>query len=815
MVSSFCDRVGLAASSITYVNIYTRIPDALKRKGQKSWKYNHEKRPEVLAQIDKYIEITHPDALVINDAITLSHLLNEESSITLWRGCCFNYKGTRCYVLDDFLQLRTLLHASWQFVSDIKKILRYLGKDERPQPKFSYKVVEDMEMATVVESELSKAILISVDIETAGEPRYITCIGYSGLMPDGKIISYVFPFFDPTVEGNCYWPSVGMEEYAWMVVKSINANSVPKVMQGGSYDASYFVKYRIPANNYFIDCLHFFHSIWPEAPKKLNYIASITLDIVHYWKDDIKGTSDDKETKSRVPVSEQGYARYLRYNALDCYNTLLSACWLINLFSHHALSWAVRNYVNEFQDMVGPAFLMSMTGMKTDKSRQQFFLNKWLTEGKAAKKKLRIMVDDEDFNPNSPQQVASLLYDVLGAPITKRRGVKATKTKTTRPVGEDVLKLTRTKHPIYAAYIDAIWGAKKPFNNASKYGNMELYNGRFIYSLNPITKTSRYASKAHAFGYGTNAQNIPKKTRSMFIADPGYVLFNADYSACDVWFVAHESEEEKLIAVLKSDKNTHCFHAEVLFGVPYDKVFKGYKADEDWVNHPVTGIRQNTKRGTHGAHYQEAGGTLYMTMGHDEVIASAKVAGHEDAHMWSTELLIRFCDEILRKYYTFYPKIKSSFKESWVEAKTNGNRATCFGDRTHLFFGDLETNKSQQRVLSAFYGQGGTAGLIRRALFDIFYVSDLQERGMMLLTQTHDSITGQVPEDKIYLLNDILTIMQKPATIKGREFSVPVDAEVGRSWNNGMIDYRDGVTLEEIDAAEAVLEQDFRLVEMV
>jgi len=813
MVSSFVQRVGLPQSEITFVNIFTRVSNALAKKGQKGWKYNAEAREAVLAQIDDYIRLVQPEVLVINDGITLSHLLDDESSIFLWRGGVFKYKEYRCYVMDDFLQLKSVLHATWQFANDVKKIVRFLEKDTRPQPKFQYEVVKDRYHAIRVSNTLAECIILSADIETAGEPRFITAIGYSGLHPDGQIYSFVFPFYNPTQENNCHWESADEEESIWRTIGIINNNDVPKVMQNGAYDCAYFLKYRVPPRNYFLDTLHLFHSIWPEAPKKLNYIASIALDIVHYWKDDIKGTADDNESKSRVPASVEGYGIYLRYNALDCYNTLLSCRWLINIINQPALEWATRNYVLEFSDMVGPAFMMSMTGMKGDRQRQNYFFEKWLQEGDDAKARLRTMVDDPDFNPNSPTQVGSLLYDVLGAPIVKRRGVAAKKTKTDKPVGEDVLKMVRVRHPLYAMYIDAIWDSKKPFNNASKYGNMPFYNGRFIYSLSPLTKTGRYSSKSHHFGYGTNAQNIQKKNRAMFVADPGYVMFNADYSAADTWFIAHEAQMEKMIALLNSDKDTHCEHASLFFSKDYDLIAQGYREKASWVVDPLKGVRQNTKRISHGAHYQEAGATVYMTMGHDECVASALAVGYSDAGSWNPERLMAFCSAMLEKYYENYPELKPWFASSVDDVVAAGNRATCYGGRTHLFFGNLRDNKSQQRFLSAFYGQGGTSGIIRRALLDIYYKSDLFKQGLILLTQTHDSITGQVPEKKLHIIKNILTIMEEPVTLKDKTFTVPVDLEVGRTWDNGMVPWKEGMELAEIDAAEAKVAAGFQMQE--
>ena len=449
---------------------------------------------------------------------------------------------------------------------------------------------------------------------------------------------------------------------------------------------------------------------------------------------------------------------------------------------------------------------MSMTGALVNKERKRHKNIEWLEQHQSSLAELRIMCDDPEFNPNSGIELPSLIYDVLGATPIKMKGKKKLGP---RSVDEKVLKLIKIQHPLFAKFIDKIWDTKKPLNNSSKYGIMRLLNNRFMYQYGAGgTETWRYNGKEHQFWVGTNPQNVPDKlVRDMIIADPGYVLFAGDYSASDNWFMAFECEDPKMIANITSGKDTHCLHAEFFFGYPYEKVYAEHQKESDWADHPTKGIRQNTKRIVHGTNFVMAAFTLYVTMGHEAVVAVAKILGHEDADHWNRTKLVDLCAQLIRRYKTeLYPKLPEWHKSAARECAQNGNRATNAFGYTRLFFGNMENDDAVQRELAAFFGQSGTSGNINRALDNMYYESGLMEQGLLFMMQTHDDIMVQIPEERLDLCEKVLTIMEQPCTIKGRTFTVPASAKIGYSWGKrGMIPWREGITISEIRAHEAKL----------
>lgn len=811
LLELYLRRSKLDPANIFFVSIHSKIPNMWMRKAKtkNTWICNPEKIGEFFKSLDYYIQMTKCDMIVINDGATLGFITDSYTSLDLCRGSTYWYNKIPCMVVDRVNKVHVVKHAPWVLLQDLGKIKRWVEGSKRHEPKFNYTVVRCTDDIKFTVDYLADCFFISTDIETAAD--FITCVGFTGIKSNGHIHSFVFPFYNPVKENNCHWETADDEVKAWEAVREICNNESVKVLQNGSYDSAYFIKYNIRLRNYFADTLHLFHSIWCEAPKKLNFIASLLVDNCRYWKDEIKGDKNE-----RIPSSPEGIERYWRYNALDCHNTLLCAYFLILYITHGSLKWALNNYNIEFCLQVGPALAMSMRGAWLNKDRQTSKTIGWLREHTRSLKTLRTMVDDNTFNPNSNDEVASLIYDVLGAQKIKMRGKKKLGD---RSVDEKMLKLIRIQHPIFAKFIDEIWATKKPLNNCSKYGTPSLnksgkpiglkaLNNRFMYSYSAAgTETGRFAGKSHAYWIGTNPMNVPDKTvRDMIQADEGYVLFEPDYSQSDSWFVAYECEDEDMIRNVSDDRDTHAVHAEFFFKEPYEKVVKSHKAGEDWADHPVTGIRQNTKRIVHGSNYRMAGFTLYVTMGHEAVVACAKTLGFSDADGWNRNKLVELCGRLLTSYLRLYKKLPIWFEKSVKEAVKNGNRATCAFGRTRLFFGDLAHDEAIQRELSAYFGQGGTAGNINDTLISCYYKSDLEAQGLMLLMQTHDSILTQIPERKLWLAEKFLTIMETPCIIKDREFTVPVDAKIGYSWGRkGMIGWYPGIELAEIRANETKL----------
>lgn len=793
--------VQISTDKIFFANLHTRAQSLLKLKGKSKAKQILDPDNALLAKqyLNEMIVNLKPKLIVINDLASLWLISGTEHSLNAARGSVYFYEGIPCIVIDEPRNIFAKAEGKWIFSNDLQKIKRWYFDNTRTEPAFQYAVCRTLADVQNFVSDANKSDAIAIDCET--KSGFITCIGYTCLR-DGKIFTWLVPFYHPFKEGGCFWDTEEEELSVWELIKLVHANDAQKVLQNGTYDAAYFGAYGVSLRNYLADTSVLIHSIWLEAPKKLNFISSLFIDNCKYWKDESKGSKEEGWGRSAETLE-----RYWRYCALDCYNTLLNARMLIKTLLN--FDWAIANYDTLFRLSVGPCYAMSMTGLRVDRDRHRQMIDGLSAEADQELEKIRIMTDDPEFNPKAPAQVASFLYDVLGAKPTRLQSRRGSKYGP-RSTDEKVLKLIKEQpNPLLEIFIDQLLATKKPANNISKYGSFRklTYRERFLYSLSATgTETTRFSGSSHQFWYGTNPQNIPGKMREMFVADDDYVLVDIDYSASDDRFIAYESQDLDKIKLVESGMDAHCYHASFFFKMPYEKLLAAKKNNEDWCVHPIEGVRSNTKRVVHGRNFAMGAETLYNTMGREAVIASARFLGYKNADELTDKELIGVCRTFCEAYDNpktgLYKRIRPWQNEIAEECASNGNLLTSACGATRLFFGNPRKDNKVQRDMAAFKGQAGTASNINRCLLDMFYSGLIDMDKVHVNLQVHDSLTFMVHKDHLHVIPEIIKAMEKPITLHGREFIVPVDVELGLSWSKEMMRWHEGVTYEDVVAFE-------------
>lgn len=776
------------------------------------------------ATLARLIAQYQPRTIIINDPNVLEYVTGHYRSLDLLRGSVYFINDIPAIVIDSLRtagagsKLHSVPYAAFILRQDLKKVKRWYTGTIQNEPRFNYRVCDSVgELQTFIDCA-ERSHLISMDIETAGtgQNTIITCCGYAMLQGDGNIISWVVPLFSPAdVQGNSWREA----DYHTVIgaMRRVHTCDAPKVMQNGAYDCFHLLRYHLPPRNYFLDTAVAFQSLWCELPKRLDFIASIACDRYRYWKGERSSADAKDDVKGgTVPVgTATEWNRYLRYNALDAHYTLLSMLWLMRIIAN--VDWALANYSMRMAHFVGPALRMTLSGVRVNEKLRELFMQRNLIDSEQALETLRIMTADPEFNPNSPQQVASLVYGILRAvPIDKNNP---------QSINERILQIVQTQHPLTNRIINQIWAVKKPRNNIAKYGpphrtearnnkwrGLQLINSRWLYAMNPIgTETERYSSGNSPLWVGTSIQNVPYGVREMIEPDPGYVMFDFDYAKADLWHTAFASEEKNMMKLLLDEVagriDVHCHHAAQFFSQPYGKVYAGYKNKEPWVVDSLRGIRQNAKRIVYGANYLMAGHTLFVTMGKVAVDATAQAMGH-DTHAWSVKQYGMFCQSLLDFYFTkMYPGLLPWLERAINRAVRSGNRVTVCGGNSRTFFANLQRDKAAQRELAAFFGQGGTGRMINRAIYRLFYTDPIiapawQRGDIMILFQVHDSIVGQVRETHLHLLKHFKEAMEVQNTINDRTFVVPAEGNVGYGWGHRMCPWHSAITLDDIRKAD-------------
>ena len=682
------------------------------------------------------------------------------------------------------------------------------------------------------EKLLSRAALIAADIETSG--GLISVIGFAA---EVEGLPYVPVIVIPTMtnmDETCrYWiDDAGLLD-ALETIGRILQNPVPKAFHNGSYDLTYIFRYGWWVNNFIYDTMHMLHAMWPTMPKSLYIGASMFCGNYRYWKDDGKDIDEQGKKKWQVPTTPARTANYWIYNGLDCANTLELCLSILQLWTGNdggrypvfaaGYDYVWRNYIREFAIQFGPAFYMSMHGLKVPVERQLALKAKLLRESDTAKDELDILLGDPDFNPNSAPQLANLYYDVLNFPVMKRHG---------RTTDKRVVQVYADSHPIYDTVVRAIQAVKEPRNNASKYADMEMYGGRLWCQVKAgNTTTSRLATSKHNRGYGTNQQNVPKSMRIMCVAEDGELLVSSDYGQSDSYFVAFESQDETMIETVLDDRDTHSVHVEFFFGSKYEDVVAGAAASEPWVVDPVFGQRQIIKKVTHGTNYDMGGGTMLMNVRRDAALAmihallkskhsklfctfmgkSGTVSAiAETVASWPMSDLEKACDFAQALYYKRYPRLKEWKKDAVSEAWRNNGVIPMFGGTSTVMLCKPTKNP---RFVPAAKGQGGTAGNINNAMLRLYFLAEnMWRRGFRMVLQVHDELVVAIPEYALDLVAQKVAIMESSCTIAGRTFVVPVEAELSKSWSaKHTIVYKGLDKTSPADYLAAVLEKEQKL----
>ena len=190
---------------------------------------------------------------------------------------------------------------------------------------------------------------------------------------------------------------------------------------------------------------------------------------------------------------------------------------------------------------------------------------------------------DQEFNIASPAQLADILFNVLKLPTA---GIKKGKTSYSTAASE-LVKLRET-HPI----IDFI----SQYREVSKLKNTyvdtlplmvdEKSRLHTTFALT-VAQTGRLSSN------DPNLQNIPVKTdlgkqiRTAFVAGPGKVLINADYSQFELRIAAHLTNDQRLIDMFNRDEDVHTATAAEVYGREPEDVTKNMRREAKVLNFGV------------------------------------------------------------------------------------------------------------------------------------------------------------------------------------------------------------------------------------
>ena len=387
-------------------------------------------------------------------------------------------------------------------------------------------------------------------------------------------------------------------------------------------------------------------------------------------------------------------------------------------------------------------FEMELSGVSIDRGALEEFSVRYGTELKELTQKIYALAG-ETFNLNSPVQLGKILFEKLrigsGSKSKGKRNYSTT---------AEVLEKYADDYEIVRLLL--------------RYRQIQKLNSTYVEGFRPLigsdgkvhtTYNQMNTSTGRLSSANPNLQNIPvrndegKELRKLFIASPGNVLIDADYSQIELRLLAHFSGCKELIEAYREHRDIHAITASQVFGVPLDKV--------------TPQMRRSAKAVNFGIIYGISSFGLAKDLG-----ISAKRAG-----------------EYIDKYFQTYSDVKKYMDENVERAKRDGYITTLCGRRrviNELKSSNYNVRSFGERAAMNMPLQGSSADIIKIAMINVR--KKLSEAGLRarLVLQVHDELVLDCPEREKDAASEILQReMENAVSLK-----VPLTVEIacGKSW---------------------------------
>ena len=348
----------------------------------------------------------------------------------------------------------------------------------------------------------------------------------------------------------------------------------------------------------------------------------------------------------------------------------------------------------------------------------------------------------ETFNIRSPKQLSEVLFDKLGLPRPRKtnRGFATT--------SAEVLESLSGDYPICALILDYRRYQKLDSTYVGALIKLRDENGRVHSSFDQTaTATGRISSNE------PNLQNIPVRTevgreiRAAFVARPGWVLVDADYSQIELRVLAHMSGDETMRSAFLEGQDIHSRTAAEVYGVPLDEV--------------TPAMRSSAKAVNFGIVY----GISDFTLAKNISVTRAEAR------------------DFMERYFARYPGVKRFMEDCVQLGYTRGYARTLLGRRRYL--PELKSPSYNVRAFGERCAmnspiQGTAADIIKLAMIRVFEALRAQKLRARLILQVHDELIVEAPEDEAERVRALLQECMEGVM----RLSVPLrtDISVGRNW---------------------------------
>lgn len=388
---------------------------------------------------------------------------------------------------------------------------------------------------------------------------------------------------------------------------------------------------------------------------------------------------------------------------------------------------------------------MERRGVKIDLSQLRLFADGLRASLSEYEAKIRDIAGASSFNPLSPKQVGTLLFETLRLDPKAKKSARGSWS-----TDEATLTAIAHKHPVvdmileYRALKKLLGTYIEPFPSY-----ISPADGRVHTTFNQaLTSTGRLSSS------NPNLQNIPIRTdrgreiRKAFVpGTPEGLILSADYSQIELRIMAHLSGDEHLIDAFLHGVDVHTATASKIFHIPNESV--------------TSDQRRIAKTANFGIMYGISAFGL----------AQRLRIGRSEAK------------KIIDDYFAAFPAIQSFISDTLAMARENGYVETIFGRRRYI--PDVNSSNATVRAVAERNAvnapiQGTAADIIKLAMIAV--EREVEKVGLKsrMVLQIHDELMFDAFPEEIDALREIVVRCMEGVV----SLSVPltVECNFGKNW---------------------------------
>ena len=383
---------------------------------------------------------------------------------------------------------------------------------------------------------------------------------------------------------------------------------------------------------------------------------------------------------------------------------------------------------------------MTRIGVLVDRDGIEQFGVRMRTELEQVLARIHMETGSTSFNPNSPKQLGEMLFDTMGLPHGKKtqRGwstdAETLEALRDYPLVEDILQY-RAYQKLNSTYVEGLLKVMGEDDRVhTRFNQTEARTGR-LSSDNP------------------NLQNIPIRTelgsqlRAYFIAKPGWVLVDADYSQIELRILAHVTGDEHMQHAFLSGEDIHRSTAARIYNLPPDQVSPR--------------IRSSAKAINFGIMYGKGAYSLSKDIG----------------------VSVKEADAFLKSYLAAFPKVSGYMDKTIADARACGYVSTLFGRRRalpELTSTNHNIRASGERMARNTPIQGTAADVIKLAMVRVWRRLRDEKMESRLILTVHDELIVEAPEAEAEKAAAILREEMEGCV----QYAVPLstDVHIGKNW---------------------------------